>query len=585
MKENYCIVYLVSRLDGYNSILSTGEKRIDMTYMSLKNNTKYLNLPVIIFHEDLTEKEMKNMRAIHSDITFEKVDFERKDLEFKNVTPCRTSGKLDICTCKKFSCIRNKQCWRSKGYFMMCRFFCGELQEHPALQKYEGYIRFDDDSFLIEPYLETKEFLKQVSSTDYVFRSNFSDSHSAEKIYNFTKRFCTENSLDIRKTLFSNGYRGEAPYNNFHACKLSMWKHPVIKKFTEKLKEEKCFLTKGFMDANIHAMIISLFPLINLNFKCITSFGYRHNYHFSAGTGISFVEGNFFPKIDLSEMNAKFLFYDFCPSISNHVLDLPKSSYTKWGIYPKHNQTKFVPYKVEEGQKVYVKPDLLLKFFKKCFPRIKNRFILITSGAGKDTGQEYEKYLNDDKIIQWFGTNILFTHKKVHKIPIGFGSPERRRGGTALPKDLFSGDQELLNQFYSERIPFENKIDKILLTSLGNTHKSRDFVKNIESNEIFFKLEKVPWQDYMKNLAKYKFVLCPRGCGTDTHRFWETLLHGSVPVVESSGLDDLYEKFPCIIVNNFGEVNREIIENFHYDEGKSKSIEKYLLIENFIKLF
>ena len=34
--NNTCVVYLASRLDDYNSILSTGESRFDMTCLSLK---------------------------------------------------------------------------------------------------------------------------------------------------------------------------------------------------------------------------------------------------------------------------------------------------------------------------------------------------------------------------------------------------------------------------------------------------------------------------------------------------------------------------------------------------------------------
>ena len=588
MEQNYCIVYLVSRLDGYNSILSTGEKRIDMTYMSLKNNTKYLNLPVIIFHEDLTEKEMKNMKIIHNNITFEKVDFEDPKLEFINVTPCKTSKKTDLCTCEKFSCIRNKTCWRSKGYFMMCRFFTCILQNHPALQNYDGYIRFDDDSFLIEPFIPKNQFLKQVFESDYLFRTVFQDGHSSNLIYNFTKKFCQENGLDISKTMFRNGYNGIAPYNNFHATKLSAWKHPLIKKYIDKLEEEKCFLTKGFMDANVHSMIIFvLMPLVGLKVSSCTNFGYRHNYHYSAigSENFNFINNNFFPKIDLSEINNKFLFYDFCPSICSHVLDVPKSSYLKWGINPKYESNNFNHFKVDNGDKVYVKPDLLNIFFGKYYPRIKNKFILVTSGAGLDIDDRYRKFLDKDKIIKWIGTNILFHHEKVHKIPIGFGSPERSRKGSGIPRNLISGDQELLNQFYSKKIPFEDKIDKVLLTSLGNTHKSRDFIKKIENKDLFYKLEKTSWENYMNNISQYKFVLCPRGCGTDTHRFWETLLHGSVPIVESSGLDDLYKKFPCIILENFEKLDKDTIENFNYEDEKIKNIENYLILENFVKIF
>ena len=39
---------------------------------------------------------------------------------------------------------------------------------------------------------------------------------------------------------------------------------------------------------------------------------------------------------------------------------------------------------------------------------------------------------------------------------------------------------------------------------------------------------------YAKVASSYSYVLCPRGNGLDTHRFWETLYRGSVPVVLES---------------------------------------------------
>mgnify|MGYP001997818112 CR=1 FL=1 len=60
----------------------------------------------------------------------------------------------------------NSICFRPKGYLMMCRFFSGEMQKHPALQKYDGYIRFDDDSFLIEPFISQNNFYYKLYSID-----------------------------------------------------------------------------------------------------------------------------------------------------------------------------------------------------------------------------------------------------------------------------------------------------------------------------------------------------------------------------------------------------------------------------------
>jgi hypothetical protein len=56
--------------------------------------------------------------------------------------------------------------------------------------------------------------------------------------------------------------------------------------------------------------------------------------------------------------------------------------------------------------------------------------------------------------------------------------------------------------------------------------------------------------------------LCLRGNGVDTHRFCEILLMGSVPVIEHSGLDDMYNQFPCCFI---GET-----DSFIWDENKFK---------------
>ena len=61
----------------------------------------------------------------------------------------------------------------AKGYMMMCRFFSGIMQNHKILEKYDSYIRFDDDSFLIEPYINIEKFLTNANDCSYIFRSIF----------------------------------------------------------------------------------------------------------------------------------------------------------------------------------------------------------------------------------------------------------------------------------------------------------------------------------------------------------------------------------------------------------------------------
>ena len=311
---NYCIVYLASPLDGYNATLSTGEKRIDMMNMSLKNVTTHLKLPVVIFHEDFTDKEIDNMKKIYDNIVFEKIDMIRDDLVFKQ-KPCITSNISDgKCVCVKNNKNPKSICFRPKGYLMMCRFFSGEMQKHPALQKYDGYIRFDDDSFLIEPFISQNNFMEEVTKHDYVFRSIFCERQNQKELFIFTMKYCNSKGMNVINILRrcksigivdkNNNYLGQAPYNNFHFSKLSLWKHPIISEYIDKLEEVGGILEKGWMDANIHAMIIFvIMPEINLRVYGYYNFGYRHNRAFSqlGNSGTRYIENErFFPIIELS---------------------------------------------------------------------------------------------------------------------------------------------------------------------------------------------------------------------------------------------------------------------------------------------
>jgi hypothetical protein len=66
--------------------------------------------------------------------------------------------------------------------------------------------------------------------------------------------------------------------------------------------------------------------------------------------------------------------------------------------------------------------------------------------------------------------------------------------------------------------------------------------------------------DYYRTLKKSKFAICPRGQGLDTHRVYECIIFGVIPIVLTSPLDSLYSKFPIWIVKSWEEVTEEALE-------------------------
>ena len=63
----------------------------------------------------------------------------------------------------------------------------------------------------------------------------------------------------------------------------------------------------------------------------------------------------------------------------------------------------------------------------------------------------------------------------------------------------------------------------------------------------------------MRQKKIYSFYLF-KGNGLDTHRYYETVLMGSIPVVENSTLYPIYKRTTSLIVVNFENLTMDMLE-------------------------
>ena len=69
------------------------------------------------------------------------------------------------------------------------------------------------------------------------------------------------------------------------------------------------------------------------------------------------------------------------------------------------------------------------------------------------------------------------------------------------------------------------------------------------------------------SLRKIPFVICPEGNGVDTHRLWETLYMGGVPVIKRNVFfNEILEDLPVVVLNDWIELNDD--ENMHSEWEK-----------------
>jgi hypothetical protein len=66
---------------------------------------------------------------------------------------------------------------------------------------------------------------------------------------------------------------------------------------------------------------------------------------------------------------------------------------------------------------------------------------------------------------------------------------------------------------------------------------------------------------FLREIRNHKFVLCPRGYGVDTHRLWETLYLGSIPIVVRVPALREFVDLPIAWIDDWTEVTPEWLES------------------------
>jgi len=76
---------------------------------------------------------------------------------------------------------------------------------------------------------------------------------------------------------------------------------------------------------------------------------------------------------------------------------------------------------------------------------------------------------------------------------------------------------------------------------------------------------------YKQELLDHKFIVCPRGNGIDTHRMWEALYCGVIPIVQRHLVHSNIEgKLPVLFVDSYHEITEELLYDT-YNNFKSKT--------------
>ena len=220
---------------------------------------------------------------------------------------------------------------------------------------------------------------------------------------------------------------------------------------------------------------------------------------------------------------------------------------------------------------------IVAAFFKNTIQKFRNKIILITIET--DGFDFLDTYVKNPIIHHWFTWNKPYDHHKLTCLPIGLNQDRHLNPMlTFLSKKL---DMNAKKKLCALNESFSLHPERKQLLDLANTKWSNfcSMVGNVPYSKTFYshsytthypriKIE-VTDSKYYHLLSEYKFILSPPGGGMDCHRTWEALYMGTVPILLSSSIDELYNDLPVLIVDNWDILTKEFLES-KYMEIQSK---------------
>ncbi len=238
----------------------------------------------------------------------------------------------------------------------------------------------------------------------------------------------------------------------------------------------------------------------------------------------------------------------------------------------------FQPESVMAGEIIFVKTDLLEKYFTDIHPLIQFPYKLISHNSDRNITKKELSYI-DEKIIHWYGQNVTVSHPKLTPLPIGLENLHIYLNGIVdnfsyWRKKQTSGKKNLiLFGFNVQTNPVERQA---AITQLRQTGVAEEIISPL-----------IP-PAYVAHLNQYHFVASPTGNGLDCHRTWEALYLGVIPIVKRSVASEFFAslQLPIWLIDDWSEMTTltEITLKKRYEEILARSKTDALFITYWEKL-
>jgi len=234
------------------------------------------------------------------------------------------------------------------------------------------------------------------------------------------------------------------------------------------------------------------------------------------------------------------------------------------------------------GGSIYCCTDALENFANFVIDAIAEPFVLVSGDSDTVVSREtlgagvFERILGHRTLMRWYAQNLGARGDKLQFLPIGIDyhtlwhSPEV--WGDSVNRSAFEQERALL-QLRHAALPAQDR----RCLAYCNWHftlqyRGRDgerianqervrCLEDIDRSACFFEPAFVPRLSTWARQSEYAFVLAPAGNGPDTHRLWEALVLGCIPVVKRNVLSRFLSDLPVVVVDDWREVTTAFLKD------------------------
>jgi hypothetical protein len=219
--------------------------------------------------------------------------------------------------------------------------------------------------------------------------------------------------------------------------------------------------------------------------------------------------------------------------------------------------------KTGDGNIIFTYPFYVAQLFN-VIRHLDKRFIIVTHNGdnridpndviylnGLGTIIKKESYFLPENVIKWHAINLNVFNSRIEGIPNGLENdmwfPDVDKKGKMLKK--LNEERNYRNLLYMDHTIKYNQVER---TKIYDLLENRPWVTSFRDKGLDF-------DRYIDNIYNHKFAVCPPGNGVGTHRPWEALYMGIIPVERRNLNNRFYTQLPICFVDEWEEITEDFL--------------------------